>query len=290
MPAVETSAVVYRPFTAADIPAAHALSVEVKWPHRADDWRFVLDAGGGFIAQDGERVVGTALCWKHGDDGGSLGMVIVAPDSQGKGIGRRLMELLLEALGSRITVLHATPAGEPLYTKLGFRRIGAVNQHQSADFCVPSIDLRRGERIRAIEPHDTPTLVVLASRASGFDRSAVLPALLKVAQGVLIERDGQTLGFALIREFGRGHAIGPVVAITGDDEHIRHAQALIAHLLAGNEDRFTRIDTPDESGLSEWLAAAGLPRVDTVIKMARNGTPPQDASVAQFAIINQGLG
>lgn len=288
--AAETSALLYRPFTADDLPAAHALSVEVKWPHRADDWRFVLDAGAGFVAQDGERVVGTALYWKHGDDGASLGMVIVAPDSQGKGIGRRLMEMLLDALGNRITVLHATPAGEPLYAKLGFRRIGAVHQHQSAGFSVPVIDLRRGESIRAIEPGDTATLVALASRSSGFDRSAVLPALLRFAQGVLIERDGQTLGFALIREFGRGHAIGPVVSVTGDHEHTRRAQALIAHFLARNEDRFTRIDTPDESGLSDWLAAVGLARVDTVIKMARNGTPPHDASVAQFAIINQALG
>nr|WP_213234064.1 GNAT family N-acetyltransferase [Caballeronia sp. NK8] len=280
----------YRPFTADDIAAAHALSVEVKWPHRADDWRSVLDAGAGFIAQDGERVVGTALYWNHGDDGGSLGMVIVAPDCQGKGIGRKLMELLLESLGKRITVLHATPAGEPLYAKLGFERIGAIHQHQSADFNVPRIDLTQGERIRALEPGDTETLVALASRASGFDRSTLLPALLKIARGVVLERDGEALGFALIREFGRGLAIGPVVSVTADQEHTRRAQALIAHWLAQHEGQFTRIDTPHESGLSDWLESIGLKRVDTVIRMARNGTPPRDASVAQFAIINQALG
>jgi predicted N-acetyltransferase YhbS len=288
--AAETSALLYRPFTANDIAAAHQLSVEVKWPHRADDWRFVADAGAGFVAQEGERVVGTALYWTFGADGGSLGMVIVAPDCQGKGIGRALMERLLDALGPRVTVLHATPAGEPLYAKLGFRRIGAIHQHQSADFTVPRIALSEGERIRAIEPRDTDTLVALASRASGFDRSALLPALMQIADGVVLERDGATLGFALIREFGRGHAIGPVVAVTDDGEHTRRAQALIAHGLARNAGKFTRIDTPDESGLGEWLESIGLERVDTVIKMARNGTPPRDASVGQFAIINQALG
>ncbi|KXV16792.1 GCN5 family acetyltransferase [Caballeronia megalochromosomata] len=288
--ATETSALLYRPFTADDIAAAHALSVEVKWPHRADDWRFVLDAGAGFIAQDGERVVGTALYWKHGDNGGSLGMVIVAPDFQGKGIGRKLMELLLEALGHRVTVLHATPAGEPLYAKLGFQRIGAIHQHQSADFTVPRVDLPQGERLRAIEPGDTQAIVDLATRASGFDRSALLPALLNVARGTVLERDGALLGFSLIREFGRGHAIGPVVAVATDQQHVRRAQALVAHELAQNEGTFTRIDTPDESGLLDWLEGIGLTRVDTVIRMARNGTPPHDASVAQFAIINQALG
>ncbi|SEJ58902.1 GNAT family N-acetyltransferase [Paraburkholderia diazotrophica] len=289
MSATEASTVLYRPFTVDDIAAAHALSLDVKWPHRADDWRFVLDAGAGFVAQDGERVVGTALCWEYGGDGGSLGMVIVAPDQQGKGIGRKLMDLLLEALGNRITVLHATPAGEPLYAKLGFTRIGAIHQHQSAGFTVPRVDLQAGESVRAIETRDTAALVALASRASGLDRSALLPSLLNVAQGILLERDGETLGFALIREFGRGHAIGPVVSITADQQHVRRAQALIAHWLAHNEGKFTRIDTPDESGLSDWLEGARLKRVDTVIKMARNGRLPHDASVVQFAIINQAL-
>jgi predicted N-acetyltransferase YhbS len=279
----------YRPFTADDIPAAHALSVEVKWPHRADDWRFVLDAGAGFIAQDGERIVGTALCWKYGAQAGSLGMVIVAPDCQGRGIGRKLMELLLEALGSRVTVLHATPAGEPLYAKLGFGRIGVLHQHQSADFVVPRVDLKEDERIRPLDPNDTPTLVSLASRACGLDRGALLPLLLKHAQGVVLEREHQIAGFALIREFGRGHAIGPVVSITQDEDHTRRAKAMIAHWLAHNEGRFTRLDTPDESGLSPWLDDLGLTRVDTVVKMSRNGAPPRDASVAQFAIINQAV-
>jgi hypothetical protein len=114
--------------------------------------------------------------------------------------------------------------------------------------------------------------------------------LLKVADGIVLERDGEVLGFALIREFGRGHAIGPVVSVTADAQHARRAQALIAHWLARDEGKFTRIDTPDESGLSAWLESIGMKRVDTVIKMARNGTPPHDASVAQFAIINQALG
>lgn len=290
MSAAETFTLLYRPFTAEDIPAAHALSLEVKWPHRVEDWRLVVDAGAGFIAQDGERVVGTALCWTYGAEGGSLGMVIVAPDCQGRGIGRRLMELLLEALGERVTVLHATPAGEPLYAKLGFRRIGAIHQHQSADFVVPRIALPEGERIRALEPGDVDGIVDLASRASGLDRSALLPALLQVAQGVVLERDGELLGFSLLREFGRGHAIGPVVSVTADEHHVRRARALIAHWLAHNEGRFTRIDTPDENGFSQWLEDIGLKRVDTVIKMARNGTLLRDASVAQFAIVNQALG
>ena len=71
--------ITYRPFTHEDIAAAHALTVELKWPHRADDWRLAALLGVGFVAEDASGVIGTALCWKYGADRASLGMVIVSP-------------------------------------------------------------------------------------------------------------------------------------------------------------------------------------------------------------------
>jgi GNAT superfamily N-acetyltransferase len=290
------AAITFRPFTRDDIAAAHALSLAVSWPHRADDWRFVADAGSGFVAQSPQGVAGTALCWKYGASGASLGMVIVSPDQQGRGIGRELMERLLEALGERTTVLHATPAGQPLYEKLGFHAIGTIDQHQASDFDVPTVALSKGEQLRPLLAADTRRLIELASRASGLERSALLPALLTVAQGVALECDGELRGFALIRRFGRGHAIGPVVVAesTGNANDngasTRQAQALIAHCLAANRGAFTRIDIPGDSGLTHWLEALGLKRVDTVVKMSRNGAPARDPAVTQFAIVNQALG
>ncbi|MEX3934497.1 GNAT family N-acetyltransferase [Paraburkholderia phymatum] len=289
-PLAPVTTVTYRPFASSDIAAAHALSTQVNWPHRADDWRFVVEAGSGFIAQSDDEIVGTALCWKYGDSGASLGMVIVSPERQGLGIGRKLMELLLDVLGKRTAVLHATPAGQPLYEKLGFAKIGTINQHQATDFRVPHVALARDEQLRPLRADDVARLVDLASRASGLDRSALLPALLEVAQGVALERAGELLGFALLRRFGRGHAIGPVVAVDAGGEQMRRAQALIAHCLAENAGAFTRIDTPGDSGLTPWLDELGLLRVDTVVKMSRNGAPSIDESVGQFAIVNQALG
>ena len=98
--------ITYRAFTGDDIAAAHALTVELKWPHRADDWRFVVQAGAGFVAEVAEGVIGTALYWTYGAERASLGMVIVSPAWQGRGIGKRLMELVLEQLGGRVTFLH----------------------------------------------------------------------------------------------------------------------------------------------------------------------------------------
>ncbi|EIN01339.1 GNAT family N-acetyltransferase [Paraburkholderia hospita] len=283
----EKLALSYRPFTDNDLAAVYGLSSQINWPHRVDDWRFVAQAGEGFVAEDASGVVGTALCWKYGGGQASLGMVIVSPERQGHGIGRKLMELLLEAVGGRTTLLHATVAGKPLYEKLGFREIGTTNQHQGTAFQPPLLSLPPGERLRPLGSNDTQQLVALASRASGLDRSALLPSLLELSDGIALDRDGELLGFALFRRFGRGYAIGPVVAPDSDDSS--RAKALISHWLARNEGVFVRIDTPGDSGISEWLDGLGLVRVDTVAKMARNSAPRADHSVRQFAIINQAV-
>jgi hypothetical protein len=118
----------------------------------------------------------------------------------------------------------------------------------------------------------------------------VLPALLKIAEGVALERDGALVGFALFRPFGRGHAIGPVVALETPEGAATRAKALIAYWLAKNSGSFTRIDTPDDAGLSSWLEEMGLPRVDTVVKMVRNGVLTTDPHTRESGIINQALG
>ena len=280
----------YRRFALSDIGAAHALTTEFNWPHREEDWDFVARLGTGFVAECGERVIGTAFGWKYGADTGSVGMITVSSAHQGLGIGRRLTELALEELGARRTMLHATPAGRPLYEKLGFVSVGALDQHQGSASTPALVGLPPNERLRPLGVHDVPRLVELASRASGLDRAIVLPALLERAEGIGLAREGELIGFALFRRFGRGHAIGPVV--TPYEAAPLRAQALIGHWLALNPGAYVRIDVPAESGLTDWLEALGLARVDTVVKMARGAGSewPLDDRFAQYGIINQAMG
>ncbi|WP_321786240.1 GNAT family N-acetyltransferase [Burkholderia pyrrocinia] len=276
---------IYRPFTEEDLAAAHRLSSVFNWPHRVEDWRFVMHLGSGFVAEDNGTVVGTALGWRFGESHASLGMVIVAPDRQGEGIGRELLARIVDGFGTRTVFLHATPAGEPLYAKFGFRPVGTIDQHQGAAFQPPLISLPPGERLRPIGANDGPRLAALASRACGYERGAVIDALLETANGIALDRDGELLGFALFRRFGRGHAIGPVVA-----PDMLRAQALISHWLALHEGMFVRLDVPGDRGLSDWLLGLGLPRVDTVVAMVRGDVPARDPALRPFAIVNQALG
>lgn len=273
----------YRPMTVTDLPAAHALSVQLKWPHRLEDWAMLQRVSDGFVVMDGERLIGSAFTCPQGDYA-TIGLVIVSNDYQGQGIGRRLMEKALAACDSRTPLLNATLAGAPLYASQGFVEFGRVQQHQGQALVPDLVALAPGESCRALGAEDHTTLLALAKAASGLDRREVLRDL-QVEQAVGIERDGQLRGFALLRPFGRGRCIGPVVA-----ENLNQAKHLIAALLAQVPDTFVRIDIPVVCGLSDWLESAGLKNIDTVAQMAL-GTPPQASQgVYPFALITQAIG
>lgn len=274
-----------RRMTVDDLAAAHELSSEQKWPHRIEDWDMLLGLGFGYVATRDGEVIGTAMAWLYGADAATLGMVIVSPRAQGMGIGRRLMDAVLSDLGDRTVLLNATDEGAPLYRKLGFEPVGPVFQHQGAAFSVPMAELIPDERVRPLGAKDMGTLRDLAKRATGMDRDALLDALVPGAQGVVLTRSNEPVGFALFRRFGRGYVVGPTIAPdTGG------AKALISHWLGSNAGIFCRLDVPEESGLGGWLDELGLPCVGRVMRMARGPLPKADNSVTTFSLTTQALG
>lgn len=282
----------YRRFTPADVVAAHGLSTAVGWPYRPEDWQFSADTSIGFVAEDDGVVIGTAMCWTFGADRASLGHVIVSSEHQGRGIGRKLMEIVLEELGPRITFLHATRAGQPLYEKLGFNVCGTLDQFNGNVGKAEAVPLLDGERLRAGTPDDFPCFIELDSRASGLKRHALLSALLERGESVALERDGEIVGFSVLRRFGRGYVIGPVVALRARDD--MRARALIGHWLNRCNGEFVRIDVPTGTSLPDWLIEQGLKRVDTCTKMVRNGpasahTGAYDPVYRLYGLISQAM-
>ena len=280
-----TDGVHLRPMAQTDIEAAHALSLEVQWPHRLDDWRFVVGLGEGFVAERDGQLVGTALCWKWGQDQATLGMVIVAPQLQGRRIGQRMMQSLIAGLEGRSVTLHATVEGRGLYERLGFTGVGEVRQHQGPAQPAPLVVPGPGLRLRPLGRADAKRLVTLDHKASGMSRGPALRALLDSAEGVVLAHDGEAVGFSLLRRFGRGHAIGPVVA-----PDLAGAQALIAHWTGQLAQKFVRIDVEADSGLTGWLEQQGLQRVGNVTVMTRGAAPPRGPAHGLYALINQALG
>jgi ribosomal protein S18 acetylase RimI-like enzyme len=275
-----------RPMTADDLPAAHALSDALRWPHRLADWAQAFSLGEGVVAvRDGE-VVGTALRWRWGPSHTTIGLVIVAAACQGRRIGNRLMTAAMDGADEGTVLLHATPEGRGLYERLGFVRTGELRQHQGTALPAPLVALGAGWRLRPAGHNDAAALKALDAEARGMPRDALVADLVDSADAtVVLDHEGQARGFAVLRRFGRGHIIGPVVA-----PDVEGAKALIAHLAGLEAGRFVRIDIDFASGLAEWLESLGLLRVDAPTTMVR-GTPLSTGGEARlFAITTQALG
>jgi len=116
-------------------------------------------------------------------------------------------------------------------------------------------------------------------------REELMTQFLDVAEGVLIERNGEAIGFSMTRRFGRGHVIGPVVA--PDTER---ARALIAYWAGAYAGSFVRVDVTGASGLGAWVESLGLAPVGPSVRMTRGQPPVSDGTVWQYAVLSQAIG
>lgn len=278
--------VLIRPMTEDDLPNAQALSAELRWPHRLTDWEHVFGLAEGLVAERDGKLIATALRCRWGAHGATVGLIIVTPACQGRRIGHRLLTALLDGLDGHSVLLQATTEGRGLYERLGFVRTGEIRQHQGVAQPAPLIALPDGWRLRPVGQNEAQALHKLDADARGMPRPQLIDSLLAQAEAcVVLDHDGTQQGFAILRRFGRGHVIGPVVAPDAES-----AKALIAHLAGTNAGRFTRIDIDFDSGLAEWLESFGLLRVDAATTMVR-GAPLRHPEGAPrlFAIVTQAL-
>jgi hypothetical protein len=168
---------------------------------------------------------------------------------------------------------------------MGFQPVGTVLQHQGVAREAPLVPLGHRHRIRPVDRNDRNVLIALDSQARGYARAATIDALIAEGDAVLLEEGERSVGFAFQRRFGRGFVIGPVVAADAT-----MARALIAYWISSGLRTFQRIDVPDESGLSGWLAGIGLGPVDPVLTMVRGEGLPPPCDIRVFALATQALG
>jgi GNAT superfamily N-acetyltransferase len=252
------------PITAQSRALLHELTVSVHWPHRESDIDLLIRLGKGYIALDEiGRPLGSAMHFPMGDDFAMMGMMVTPPRLQAQGAGRALMKRILEDCDGRDLRLNATRSGYRLYRSAGFVDVGMVYQHQGMVGSVAQVDSVAGVDLAVISAKDSAAIARMDARAFGARRSAVLDALLGVSTGLVAMRGGQPCGFALMRRFGKGHVIGPLVA---DSEAL--AMLIAASLMRQAQGSFVRVDTPCAGqGLRRFLTDSGLPEFDTVTEM-----------------------
>ena len=269
----------FRELDAGDLPAAHRLSSGFGWPHRIEDWRGMLELGSGIAAVGADgRLAGTAMHWMHSASTATLGMILVDPAMQRRGVGRRLFQELLAEVGDRRLLLYATEAGQDLYAAHGFRGFGRARQYQGqCSGPVPSSRVRPATRFELAGLRDLDT------QAFGAPRERLMTKLIDVGTPMVFEAAGRISGFAIRRDFGRGALIGPVIAANEADA----VELIAASLVPG----FNRVDVAnDKPRVTEALARLGMTDASAVVPMVRGDWPAGSTTARRFALASQAFG
>ncbi|MBX5132188.1 GNAT family N-acetyltransferase [Rhizobium lentis] len=276
-----------------DLDKLHALSMAVAWPHRREDWQFLREFGQGIAAIDEiGRILGSAMWFPYDGRFATIGMVITSPRLQANGAGQWLMGHALDQVAGRNLGLNATRAARRLYLALDFVGEAPVFQCQGEATVPQNVELPAGAAIRPVEAEDLEAIAELDRVAFGTDRTLLLTRLMAHSKGVVLVRAGRIEAFSLCRRFGRGHVVGPVVAVSDADAiAVVHPHAL-EH--AGS---FLRLDTREKAGIfADFLSRCGLAVFDFVITMSLGDPwlPIPGGHVGHrpktYALVSQALG
>jgi len=253
-----------RRLAAGDLRACVALSVDRGWSPEKAKWSLLLAAAEpfGVDAPDGRGLAGAVVLTRWGPDLASVGMMLVAARYGRRGLGRALMEHLLDAAGDATVTLFATDMGRPLYEKLGFqavrRNVSFVGRFQA--------------------PEDNSKKLV-----SRLAREDDLPTVAEQVR--VVESDEGVTGYAAAwRPHVTSTVLGPVVAHSTDA-----AKRLIIDL-AGRAHTPVRLDLdPDRQELPGWAYVRGLEPVSRTVVMAHGDLPPRGTPEYLFTPISVAL-
>lgn len=280
--------VMIRPMRNEDIDAGIQLCRLAGWDQVRRDWeRFIEGPDSRTIAAvRGGEVVATSATIRYGGRFAWIGMVLVHPDAQGRGVGATVLRQAIDELSDVTAIrLDATTAGRILYQKYGFideyplMRMEATSVSVSSSARALARPMTRGE-LREVAAMD--------QSAFGASRGKLLEWMYDGAPELayVAERGGNLCGYLLGRHGHQFEHIGPVVA-----DEVRAAIELATVCLARHRDQSFVIDTPHHNrGWMQFLESAGFHPQRPYVRMYRGGQPPFGLARNEFAVLGPEFG
>jgi GNAT superfamily N-acetyltransferase len=253
-----------------DLRRAAALSALVGWNQTEADWRHFVEHGEVRALDDGgPALVATAATLRFSARLGWISMVLVRPDRRGQGLATRLMQWAIERLraqGTACIALDATPAGRPVYAKLGF-----VAQGGFARWRLPG-PMPTASGLRPMRADDLDAAARRDEAAFGAPRVALLASLRqRLPHAAFLAPDG---GFVFARDGLRHPQIGPLVA-----PDAATARALVGAASGALAQPFLLDLRDDVADLALACEAAGGVRERPFTRMSLGAPIPGDAAL-----------
>ena len=263
----------YRAFAA--INAAHNFPCDFPHPEAAAAVIAGLFSSPGIycvVAESNGRILGSNCLDERAIIHG-VGPITVDPDTQNHGVGRKLMEAVIErshqrgAAGARLVQAAFHNRSLSLYTSLGFdiREPLSVLQGRTRERSIP------GCTVRPATSADLSACNALSHRVHGFDRGADLAESIQQGTALVTERGGRITAYAShLAFFGHSTAesnadlqalIASVDSFPGPGIMVPSRNAELFRWCLGNGLRVVEPMTLMSTGLYNEPAGAFLPSV-----------------------------
>jgi ribosomal protein S18 acetylase RimI-like enzyme len=262
-----------RPMRSDDLLRALSLSVAEGWNQTEVDWKLLLNNRNNvcIVAEKDGKVAGTATALNHENKLAWIGMVLVDKSLRGLGAGKMLLKHIIDKLKHiRSVKLDATPAGELLYSKLGFiaeYKIFRLKREAG----IYSERIACGNDLEGIDKEIFNEIVGIDKVVFGSERSYLLLNLLNnfPERTLYIKDENGIEGYLFGRDGSRFSYIGPVVAESTDA-----AKCLISKALEGLTDQPVGVDVPEfNEELLKWLDSVGFVIQRYFVRMYLNVNP-----------------
>ena len=291
---IEQSSFSILPMTASHLTPALHLGRESGWNQLREDWQRLLayEPEGCFVAIVDGRLAGTVTTTRYGSQLAWIGMMLVHPEFRRRGIATALMCRSIEYLRShqvRCIKLDATPVGENVYKKLGFKVEWPFHRWSRAgsavttrpDVPAPDVPAPDVPGFDVPENVRVPETAMEADRDGfGADRGVFLRRL---ASGSFVHaiRDG----YGMLRPGFLASYLGPVSAKTSSA-----AESIIAELCQ-QTDRTVFWDIPGPHTVAIQIARSlGFEPVRDLTRMWRGDKCLRPNLQLQYALADPGTG
>jgi len=267
-----------------DLDQAFGLSQKEGWNQTMKDWRFLFENPYNvcIVAEKDNRVAGTATALNYGNKVAWIGMVLVDKSLRGQGAGKMLLEEIIRGLKDVESVkLDATPAGEPLYRKIGF-----IAEHQIFRMTCNNLNYHTEMSSRTesnILDRETISDVIKTDHTIfGTDRSYLLMDLLSENpdRAFYLKKDNSIDGYIFGREGSRFNYIGPLSSTTHHS-----ARNLVSMAIESLNNKPVALDIlEDKIELIAWLESIGFEKQRNFVRMYLNNNPYKGMVNNQYLI------
>ncbi len=264
---------------------------QLRWNQTEDDIKRILtlNPNGNFAAYYGDRMIGTITTIVYGKELGWIGMMMVDPEYQRRGVATSLMNTALTFLhkrGINNIKLDATPEGIPFYESMGFVSGSTIERWEY----LPSGDF--DNHLKPFEKSFLPAIIELDTKAFGADRSILLHSLLGDTQSSLqplvsLSPLNNTLdGYAFARRGSNAYYVGPVIA-----KHMKAAMNLLNGMFSQLRNQTVYFDYNMNFGIpTGYFFRHGFVHQRNLTRMSLDGRENIATSPLVFAIAGPELG